>query len=85
MATNSPDGSESMAGLAEMIQPASQPRRSNRSQWQKQNLFCDPAVMGSQGGNRRKYPPDPLNSPLGDEQPAITPGIATGLASPLDC
>jgi len=85
MANNSPDGGESMQGLAEMIQPASQPRTSDRSDWKKRDLFRGPAVMGTQGRNRRKYPPNPLSKLSGIEQPATTPGLPLGLSSPLGC
>jgi hypothetical protein len=78
MANNSPDGGESMQGLAEMIQPASQPRTSDRSDWKKRDLFRGPAVMGTQGRNRRKYPPNPLSTLSGIEQPATTPGVPLG-------
>ena len=74
MANNSPDGGESMQGLAEMTQTASQPRTSDHSDWKKRDLFRGPAVMGTQGRNRRKYPPNPLNPLSGDEQLATTRG-----------
>ena len=55
MANNTPDGGESMQGLAEMIQPASQPRTGDRSDCRKRDLFRG-RRYGNSGQKYKKIP-----------------------------